>query len=187
MGHRKDVPAINQTTGMTAHKIGELSLGLQCWRHPLCHRVTPPFLLFGSESNGCPTSHSALPPLCFSPSLRAWTLLWTVSRVSYWCNWKCFVIAFSQILMDAKLNEVWILVIRVSLCEIYHQRLKRLQGTIKAPLPSTSQWTVHYYSLKQKAFIMSSFPCEKKTTKLYIHVFDDCWKMKTVQLPSFLR
>lgn len=162
MGHRKDVPTINQTTGVTAHKIGELSLGSRCWRHPLCHRVTPPFLLFGSESNGCPTSHSALPPCVFYPSLRAWTLLWTVSRVSYWCNWKCFVIAFSQILMDVKLNEVWVLVIRVSLCEIYHQRLKRLQGTIKAPPPSTSQWTVHYYSLKQKAFNMSSFPCGKK-------------------------
>ena len=74
-GHRKDVPTINQTPGVTAHKIGELSLGSRCWRHPLCHRVTPPFLLFGSKSNGCPTSHSALPPLCFSPGLRAWTLL----------------------------------------------------------------------------------------------------------------
>lgn len=123
-----------------------------------------PFLLFGSESNGCPTSHSPTPPpppCVFSPGLWVWTPLWTVSRVSYWCNWKCFVIAFSQILMDVKLNEVWVLVIRVSLCEIYHHRLKRLQGTIKAPPPSTSRWTVHYYSLKQKAFNMSSFPCEK--------------------------
>ena len=36
--------------------------------------------------------------------------------------------------MDVKLNEVWVLVIRVSLCEIYHQRLsssgyQRPQGT----------------------------------------------------------
>lgn len=152
---------------MTAHKIGELSLGSRCWRHPLCHRVTPPFLLFGSESNGCPTSHSALPPCVFPQSLRAWTLLWTVSRVSYWCNWKCFVIAFSQILMDVKLNEVWVLVIRVSRCEIYHQRLKRLRGTIKAPAPSTSQWTVHYYSLKQKAFNTSSFPTWNKKKKVH--------------------
>lgn len=128
------------------------------------------------------------PPCVFSPSLRAWTLLWTVSRVSYWCNWKCFVIAFSQILMDVKLNEVWVLVIRVSLCEIYHQRLKRLQGTIKAPPPSTSQWTVHYYSLKQKAFNMSSFPCDKKRRKkMYIHVFDDCWKMKNCSVAQFLQ
>lgn len=41
--------------------------------------------------------------------------------------------------MDVKLNEVWVLVIRVSLRKIYHQRLKRLQGTIKAPPASTSQ------------------------------------------------
>lgn len=94
------------------------------------------------------------PPLCFffflllPQSLRAWTLLWTVSPVSYWCNWKCFVIAFRQILMDAKLNEVWVLVIRVRRREIYHQRLKSLHGTIKTPLPSTWPWTVHYYSLK---------------------------------------
>ena len=161
MGHRKDVSAINQTTGVTAHKIGELSLGSRCWRHLLCPEVTPPFLLFGSKSNGCPTSHSYPPPPCaFSP--YSLSLLWTVSRVSYWCNWKCFVIALSQTLMDVKLNEVWVLVIRVSLCKIYHQRLKRLQGTIKAPPPSTSWWTVHYYSLKQNAFNISTFPCENK-------------------------
>lgn len=95
-------------------------------------------------------------------SLRVWTLLWTVSPVSYWCNWKCFVIAFRQILMDAKLNEVWVLVIRVGRGEIYHQRLKSLHGTITAPLPSPRSWTVHYYSLKRKAFNMSCFPREKK-------------------------
>lgn len=97
-----------------------------------------PFYYLGASQTDAP--QAILPsPLCVSPSLRAYTLLWTVSRVSYWCNWKCFVIAFSQTLMDVKLNEVWVLVIRVSLCEIYHQRLKRLQGTIKAPPPSTSQ------------------------------------------------
>lgn len=98
--------------------------------------------------------YQASPPLPQSPfipptkSLAARTPLWTLSRVSYWCNWKCFVIAFSQILMDVKLNEVWVLVIRLRRCEIYHQRLKSLQGTIKAPPPSASPWTVHYYSLK---------------------------------------
>lgn len=96
------------------------------------------------------------PPICFSSSLQAWTLLWTVSRVSYRCNWKCFVIAFSQTLMDAKLNEVWVLVIRVSLCEIYHQMLKRLQETIKVPTPSTPPWSDHYYSLKQNILNTSS-------------------------------
>lgn len=167
VGRRKDVPTINQTTGVTGRKIGELSLGSRCWRHPLCPRVTPPFLLFGSKSNECPTSHP--PPFpslslscVFSRSLRAQTLLWTVSRVSYWCNWKCFVIAFSQTLMDVKLNEVWVLVIRAGPCKIYHQRLKRLQGTIKEPPPSTSRWIVHYYSLKQNAFNISSSPCENK-------------------------
>lgn len=138
----------------------------------------PFYYLGASQTDALPAIlASSSPPLCFSPSLRAWTLLWTVSRVSYWCNWKCFVIAFSQILMDVKLNEVWVLVIRVSLCEIYHQRLKRLQGTIKAPPPSTSQWTVHYYSLKQKAFNMSSFPCEKEK-KLYIHILMTVEKMR---------
>lgn len=68
------------------------------------------------------------------------------------------------------------------MCEIYHRRLKRLPGPIKAPTPSTSQRTVHYYSLKQKAFNMSSFPCEAereggKKRKICTHVFfDDCWK-----------
>ena len=180
---------------MTAHKIGELSLGARCWRHPLVSqsRTTLFYYLEASQTDALPAippppTHTPTPPppCVFSPGLRVWTPLWTVSRVSYWCNWKCFVIAFSQILMDVKLNEVWVLVIRVSLCEIYHHRLKRLQGTIKAPPPSTSRWTVHYYSLKQKAFNMSSFPCEKKQKKMYIHVFDDCWKTeKTVQLPSF--
>lgn len=63
------------------------------------------------------------------------------------------------------------------MCEIYHRRLKRLPGTIKAPTPSTSQRTVHYYSLKQKAFNMSSFPCEAGGGGVCPHVFfDDCWK-----------
>lgn len=115
-----------------------------------------------------PYQSSPLPPslslsCVFSRSLRAQTLLWTVSRVSYWCNWKCFVIAFSQTLMDVKLNEVWVLVIRARPCKIYHQRLKRLQGTIKEPPPSTSRWIVHYYSLKRNTFNISSSPCENKT------------------------
>lgn len=169
MGHRKDVPTINQTTGVTAHKIGELSLGSRCWRHPLCHRVTPPFLLFGSQVKRMPYQPFCPPPLCFPQSLRAWTLLWTVSRVSYWCNWKCFVIAFSQILMDVKLNEVWVLVIGVSRCEIYHQRLKSLQGTIRAPTPYITV-NCSLLFIKQKAFNTTSFPCEKKESK---HIFDD--------------
>lgn len=139
----------------------------------------PFYYLGASQTDALP---AILPsPLCFPPSLRGWTLLWTVSRVSYWCNWKCFVIALSQTLMDVKLNEVWVLVIRVSLRKIYHQRLKRLQGTIKAPPASTSQWTVHYYSLKQNTFNMSSFPCGKKT---HTHTYK-CWRIENIQLPGF--
>lgn len=163
---------------MTAHKIGELSLGLPALE--ASHGVSRshhPFHYLGSESNGCPTSpFSALlsntlpthtpPALVFCAATAATAVfeagspLWTASRVSYWRNWKCFVIAFSQILMDVKLNEVWVLAVAPGRREIYHQRLKRLPGTIKAPTPSTSQQSVHYYSLKRKAFNMSTFPCE---------------------------
>lgn len=124
-----------------------------------------------------PSPHPCVFFFFFPRSLRGWTLLWTVSRVSYWCNWKCFVIAFSQTLMDVKLNEVWVLVIRGSPCKIYHQRLKRLQGTIKAPPPSTSQWIVHYYSLKQNAFNISSSPMWN-LTKCTCFLKDCCRKIQ---------
>lgn len=67
MGHKKDVPTINQTTGVTAHKIGELSSGSRCWRLPLCPQTTPPFfLLFGSQVKRMP--HQAFcPPPCVFP------------------------------------------------------------------------------------------------------------------------
>lgn len=137
-GHKKDVPPINQTTGVTAHKIDELSLGVQHWWLPLVSASHTTHFVFvgGSQTDALP-GILALPLVCSLPGPGGRTLLWTVSRVSYWCNWKCFVIAFHQTLMDVKLNEVWVLVIRAGLCEIYHPRLKRLRGTIKAAAPST--------------------------------------------------
>lgn len=148
---------------MTAHKIGELSLGSQSWRLPLCPQITPPFLLFGRKSNGCPNRHFALPLVFFSPAFESGPCYELFPEsVTGVIESALSSLSHSQTLMDVKLNEVWVLVIRMSLCEIYHQRLKRLQGTIKAPPLSTLQWTVHYYSLKQNAFNMFRFPCEEK-------------------------
>ena len=74
IGLRKGVATINQTPGVTAHKIGELSL----WFAMLAATLVSPMshhLLFlyylGGESSGCSTSSILSPPhiLLFLPPL----------------------------------------------------------------------------------------------------------------------
>ena len=188
IGLRKGVATINQTPGVTAHKIGELSL----WFAMLAATLVSPkshhplfYIIWGASQADALPAPFCLPPhphsVVSSSSLQAWTRLWTASRVSYWCNWKCFVIAFRRTLMDVKLNEVWVLVIRVSLCEIYHHQAQqqRLPETTRhqhqhtAHTVTISCWfmKINVFSIyKVYLFLCSEQGTQKKHIYMYIYI-----------------
>lgn len=146
MGRAEDVPPINQKAGrgdstqnrwivlgILGADVGPRSIR----RAPQCAQHSFTFLLEGRVVWVLP-SHPPLEPTQQPPSgilppqlLPARPKLWTASRVSYQCNWKCFVMAFRPTLMDVKLNELWVLVILGgSRGEIYHRQLPRPPGAV---------------------------------------------------------